>query len=124
MAWRFVQSTGEVFAGDGELIATGYSGFGAGRNDPTFEAIADQGPIPRGAYRIGAPQWVDKAGPHGPFVLPLIPDPTNTMYGRSGFLIHGDVKGRPGTASHGCIVMARAARERIAASGDNDLVVT
>jgi hypothetical protein len=45
------------------------------------------------------------------------------MFGRSGFLIHGDSIIRPGTASRGCIILAREIREQIAASGDADLEV-
>ena len=46
---------------------------------------ADIGPISRGVYKIGKP----RKGPT-PFSLPLTPDPSNEMCGRSAFLIHGD----------------------------------
>jgi len=45
------------------------------------------------------------------------------MCGRSAFLIHGDSIAAPGTASHGCIILARPDRERIAESGVKQLVV-
>jgi hypothetical protein len=45
------------------------------------------------------------------------------MFGRDGFLIHGDSVEHPGTASHGCIIMSRAIREAIAQSDDHELNV-
>jgi hypothetical protein len=51
------------------------------------------------------------------------PDSANTMFGRSGFLIHGDSIARPGFASRGCIIAGRLIREAIAASGDAGLTV-
>ena len=63
------------------------------------------------------------AGPHGPFVLRLTPAPTNEMFGRDGFLIHGDSIEHPGSASHGCIILPRAIREAIAKSDDDTLHV-
>lgn len=121
--WTYQQRSGEIFKADGELVASGYSGFGGGQNNPLAQFVANIGPIPCGVYTIGAP--IDLAGgPHGPFVLPLTPDATNDMHGRSGFLIHGDGLGaHAGSASHGCIILARSARETIAASGDRRLTV-
>lgn len=121
--WTYAQNSGEIFKADGERVATGYSGFAAGKNNPAWQDHRDVGPIPCGDYTIGAP--IDLAGgPHGPFVLPLIPDPANTMFGRSGFLMHGDGIGpHAGSASHGCIIMARSVRGVVAASGDDHLRV-
>lgn len=120
--WRFVQKTGELFH-DGELEGYGYSGFGSGRNNPEMEREPNIGPLPVGYYTIGAPRDLN-GGSHGPFVLPLEPDMHTQTFGRSGFLIHGDSIGHPGMASHGCIILARVIRERIAASGDNVLYVS
>lgn len=39
------------------------------------------------------------------------------------FRIHGDSIRAPGTASHGCIILPRAIRDRIWASGDRALQV-
>jgi hypothetical protein len=50
-------------------------------------------------------------------------DPKNKMFGRSGFLIHGDSFVKPGKASRGCIIMGRLIRNAIAASGDRLLRV-
>jgi hypothetical protein len=118
MPWLYVQSTGELMAPDGTHAGTGYSGFAAGKNNPAAQNQVGVGPIPCGMYTIGAPQCVppDKAGPHGPFILPLTPDPANQMFGRAGFLMHGDSIATPGTASHGCIIQERPVRERVAAA--------
>ena len=121
--WTYYQNSGELYKADGELLATGYSGFGPGKNAPRWQDHPDVGPIPCGTYTIGVPQCVEVAGPHGPFVLPLTPDASNQMFGRSGFLIHGDSVVSPGSASKGCIIFARVVREQIAASGDHDLTV-
>lgn len=102
---------------------TGYSGFEAGKNNPALQNVANVGPIPQGRYTIGKPECVDSPGPHGPFVMRLTPDAANQMFGRDGFLIHGDSIVKPGTASHGCIIMGRLIRNAIAASGDHDLTV-
>jgi hypothetical protein len=70
------------------------------------------GPIPVGLYQIGAPQDTPE---HGPYVLRLIPDAGNTMWGRAGFLIHGDEVAHIGEhlASRGCVILHRATREKI-----------
>jgi hypothetical protein len=55
--------------------------------------------------------------------MALLPcDGTDTL-GRAGFLIHGDSVKAPGTASHGCIILPRAIRDRIAVSEDTRLCV-
>ncbi len=118
----YLQSTGELFDGEGLLVGTGYSGAGIGRNNPALDSVHNVGPIPAGEYTIGAPEDL-AGGPHGPFVLRLEPDPANNMHGRDGFLIHGDAIARPGSASHGCIILPRRVRERIALSGDDRLKV-
>lgn len=119
------QTTGEWYH-DGELLGTGYSGFEQGKNNPALQAIHDVGPIPRGLYMIGHPQDLN-GGSHGPYVLPLSPDPGNEMAGRSGFLLHGDSLELPGFASRGCIIQTHSVRVAIAAYvavGQNRLQVT
>ena len=100
------------------MLPMGYSGFetdrAEGKNNPELEKVEDVGPIPVGTYRIGSPR---DTLTHGPFVLPLKPDPGNEMFGRSAFLIHGDSVVDPGTASRGCIIMSRAVRKQVAAVG-------
>jgi Protein of unknown function (DUF2778) len=120
MTWTYSQSTGEV-AENGATTGTGYSGIGAGLNNPLLQDTPDVGPIPQGNYTISASfNDPDK----GPDVMNLAPDPTNQMFGRSGFMIHGDNSAMNHTASWGCIILDRELREGIATSGDNVLTVT
>jgi hypothetical protein len=124
----FKISTGEYFGSDGGLIGTGYAGAAPHINDPSACGLQDVGPLPMGLYSIGAP--IDDPNT-GPFSLPLTPDPSNDMMGRSAFLNHGGLAPSPaypdervdspsvtpgGTrrASHGCPIAARAIREVIA----------
>jgi hypothetical protein len=118
--WTYQQSTGNMLDASGNLVCTGYSGAPAGKNDPTKQCLQNVGPIPRGAYTIGAPQ---NTVTHGPYVLPLTPDPANNMCGRTGFLIHGDSIQNPGTASQGCIILNLTCRQQIWTSGDPGLQV-
>jgi hypothetical protein len=117
--WTYVQKTGELLR-DGLHIAVGYSGWKNGKNNPEMQNVEEVGPIPVGKYFIGTPH---DTLTHGPFVLPLTPDPGNEMFGRSAFLMHGDSVVDPGTASRGCIIMSRAVRTEVAESGDKLLQV-
>lgn len=114
------QSSGELYGNDGRLLGTGYSGAGVTKNKPDAEPLPNQGPIPRGRYTIG---HVYDSDEHGPVVHPLVADEGNAMFGRSGFLIHGDSKLHPGTASKGCIILSRQIREAIGKSGETVLLV-
>ncbi|MBV8208217.1 MAG: DUF2778 domain-containing protein [Acidobacteria bacterium] len=118
--WSFSQSTGSL-ALDGVPIASGYSGRGAGRNDPDMQHVPHQGPIPRGIWKISGPP-VDTPS-HGPYVLHLFPSPATEVFSRDGFLIHGDSLEHPGCASQGCIILPRNIREQIWNSGDRILQV-
>ena len=123
--WTYIQKTGELLH-NGEHVAVGYSGYDNpqtgqnGKNNPDLENVPEVGPIPVGQYSIGSPE---DTLTHGPFVLPLTPDAANQMFGRDGFLIHGDSVVEPGTASRGCIIMARPVRDEVATSGDAALEV-
>ena len=121
--WTYEQVTGALRDNDGEVADQGYSGAGDGKNDPDKQDEHEIGPIPQGTYTIGQPEFVNTPGPHGPFVLPLTPDPGDEMFGRSGFLMHGDSKEHPGAASKGCIIMKRTTREQVWNSGDHRLQV-
>lgn len=112
-------STGELTR-ESVSLGAGYSGQPDCKNDPAKCDQHDKGPIPPGHYTIGEPHDTET---HGPFVLPLTPDSANEMYGRSGFLIHGDSVSHPGTASHGCIILPRAVRETVHLTADRDLEV-
>lgn len=115
--WIYLQRTGQFRRND-EVPVVGYSGFGAMKNDPLSQQLKGMGPIPQGAYNVGdAFDDPEK----GPVVMHLIPCTGTETFGRSGFLIHGDNK--TSTASHGCIILPRPVRERVAASHDRLLVV-
>jgi len=116
MGFIFQQSTGRFTHDTGESIETGYSGCGEGRCNPAMQAVHDVGPLPMGHYTIGH-SYTD---PHkGPIVMRLIPDEDNQMFGRAGFLIHGDNKTH--TASEGCIILGRESRQLIDQSEDRRL---
>ncbi len=119
--WQYQQTTGQMRDADGNLLATGYSGAGDDKNNPSAENISGKGPIPTGFYEIEKPAFHDSE--KGPLVMRLIPDSDNEMYGRSGFMIHGDSIAAPGTASEGCIIMSHEARQTIADSEDCDLEI-
>ncbi len=117
MSWTYQQSTGEMTSPNG-AVSTGYSGHGDGKNNPDMQDVPKIGPIPQGLYTIG-PSYTD---PHkGPCVMRLTPDPDNEMFGRAGFLIHGDNPQHD--ASEGCIIQGPTTRHAIAASTDKRLEV-
>jgi hypothetical protein len=58
-----------------------------------------------------------------PASMRLDPDTANQMFNRNGFLIHGDNTRADHSASDGCIVLNRTARDAIANSNDHCLQV-
>lgn len=117
MTWTYHQASGKMLFKSAE-VGIGYSGHGAGRNNPAMEAVHDVGPIPRGKWAIEKPAYDD---PHlGPIVMHLEPV-EHDAHGRTLFRIHGDNK--TGDASHGCIILSHGVRQMIAASIDTDLEV-
>lgn len=123
--WTYKQSTGSLINASGEVVGTGYSGRGAGLNNPEAQAIVNVGPIPRGAWLMTS--YTAEGDAHGLGVIRLEPKPGNDMAGREGgFLIHGDLIGKVGLflASEGCIIYGLAAdREALWNSGDHALEV-
>ena len=137
MSWSYSQATGILGSADGLFTARGYAGSADGRNNPTAQNIVDIGPLPQGRYSFGqifeCTQVLANDGicgdchgtgkhKHGPSVIRLVPDPNNEMFGRAGFLIHGD--NATGTASEGCIVLALATRQQLMDSNDYVIEVT
>lgn len=132
MTWLYSQITGELGriikpvpdSGSGlkiyDRVARGYAGRDEHKNNPNSQSIKSKGPLPCGLYYIGQPY---NSKTRGPYVLRLDPDPSNNMFGRSAFLIHGDSIKLPGTASNGCIIMWRSVREVVSESRDRELIV-
>lgn len=118
--WIYKVRPGRMYQND-IFKWTGYSGMAEARNNPALQDKVGLGPIPTGVYIIGKERETTET--HGPVVLPLAPIAYSETFGRSGFLIHGDSRSHPGSASHGCIILPRAAREEMAFSSDRLLVV-
>lgn len=119
--WRYLQSDGTLTNTNGDVIGHGYSGSPQGRNNPEMEAIRNVGPIPRGRWRVTAPEQTET---HGPYVLGLAPEAETETFGRTGFLVHGErLHHLPGEASLGCIILRRDVREAIWQSNDHVLEV-
>ena len=121
MSWAYRQSTGELIAPSGEVVGTGYSGHGAGVNNPADQAIPDVGPLPQGRWTLGPLQPTHPG--LGPDVLPLYGQPGTNTFGRVGFYIHGDNAAMDHTGSEGCLVLVHPLRLMLAASTDRTLVV-
>ena len=120
MPWVYQQATGHLFLNT-IFIGTGYCGHGSGLNNPAAQDQQNIGPIPTGSYAIGP---VHTPPDHlGPLALPLYPDPTNQMYGRFGFFMHGDNQYANHSASNGCIIMGPDIRRQVSSGDDKTLVV-
>lgn len=97
--------SGHRFSGpayDGSYIDTtgccsGQSG--SCRNNPACQCQVSVGPLPQGTYSLGNMMTFKGM----PYCYELYPASTNSMCGRSGFLIHGG--GCSGNPSEGCIVI-------------------
>ena len=126
MGWIYHQQTGYLFHNE-QYFATGYSGRGAGRNNPDMEDrrandphAVEAGPIPRGGYRIGVPFHSSNTGLHAMRLTPI----GHAAHGRTQLEIHGESGSHPGMASTGCIVLSPAGiRQQISDSGDDLLQV-
>lgn len=110
--WTFESSTGRMFTPEGKLVAIGYAGGDLGTrpdaiNNPALQNVHNVGPLPEGMYTFGP--WISNHPRLGKDVFSLIPDPSNNMFGRGDFYVHGDTL-LPRHASEGCIVMPNAVR--------------
>ncbi len=114
------QASGRFAGPDGEVLADGYSGHGAGVNNPAMEAVAGVGRIPRGQWLIGLRPLVRSSV--GPLALALTPV-GHDAHGRTLFRIHGDTRAMNRTASHGCVILPREVRQHIIAAGVTTLTV-
>ena len=118
--WTFRVKEGELLHADAHR-GFGYSGAGAGKNNPDFEHIHDVGPIPRGLWLIEGPPTDTLT--HGPYVLRLTPTIHTETFGRCGFLIHADSIIIPGSASMGCVILAKFIRIEVWESKDREFMV-
>lgn len=117
--FTFNSTTGE-FKHDMLHLGSGYSGHGAGKNNPAMEGVKGVGPAPRGLYSIGVPHDDPRLGP---VVFRLTPNPATKMFGRSAIDIHGDSEAHPGEASDGCIILGLTIRRLIMMSTDRSITV-
>lgn len=122
MSWHFYRVAGEFGHTDTplETCTVAYSGHPPAVNDPSYEKIADVGPIPAGDYTIGRAFDSEHLGP---CVMPLIPWPSTNTFNRDDFFIHGDNARGNHSASKGCIVLPPYWREKISHSQDRHLMV-
>lgn len=131
LCWVYSQSTGQLTHvdadGNSDYTATGgYSGYGAGLNNPAMQSVQAQqpgdpaGPIPQGLYSIGFPHYSPNTGPG---TLNLTPLPGTNTFGRTLFRIHGDNRAGNHSASQGCIIEGPNVRKHIANSNDSCLQV-
>lgn len=72
---------------------------GSCRNNPSCQCKVSVGPLPQGSYTLGNMMTFKGM----PYCYELYPASSNSMCGRSGFLIHGG--GCSGNPSEGCIVI-------------------
>ena len=112
--WTYEQATGKMVYPDGHTVAQGYSGHGAGLDNPDMEAVHNVGPIPAGTWRIDLEPL--PPGHLGPVALALTPDGFDP-HGRSLFRIHGDNAAMDHSASDGCIILSRPVRQAIVDGG-------
>lgn len=117
--WIYSQSSGRLWDYRGQHVASGYSGFEEGKNNPKLEALKNVGPIPRGMWVITGLYNSDSVGP---FALKLEPCGHNALM-RDYFRMHGQSKSNWGRASKGCMIFPRSIRERVWNSGDKLLLV-
>lgn len=115
MTYKYEQKTGKFWNPDGTLLDTGYAGRGAGRNNPEMQGVRDTGPLPQGKYKIGG--LIPYHKKLGYLVMSLTPQDETVMLGRSAFYIHGDNVTHD--ASHGCIILGRAARLALGSADAN-----
>jgi hypothetical protein len=116
LSWLFQIVRGRILKPNGQLHCAAYSGAPGFIDNPQFECFKNLGPICEGVYDMVA--MVDDPE-HGPDCIILKPRFGNMMYGRDGFMWHGDSKKHPGCASLGCVVSIRLARDAAWQSNDH-----
>ena len=84
---------------------------GSCRNNPACQCQVSIGPLPQGTYTLGNMMTFKGM----PYCYELTPSSSNSMCGRSGFLIHGG--GCSGNPSEGCIVIESESTRYLIKSG-------
>jgi RHS repeat-associated protein len=119
LCWVYSQSTGRLSYvdadGNSTYVGSGYSGYGPGLNNPAMQNVQNIGPLPQGDYTIGPQQ--DNGSLRQS--MRLTPNPSNQMFNRWGFLIHGPHDHDNHDSSNGCPVLNKSIRDKIASSGDS-----
>lgn len=100
MSYTFNQTTGKFCNDNTGKCTQSYSGY-KGETDQTKK---DRGPAPVGKYTV-ANSCSEKGGRCN-----LTPDPSNNMFGRDHFQIHGDNGKGDKSASQGCIILSQKDR--------------
>jgi len=125
MTWKYDQSAGKMYH-DGVFVADGYSGHGAGVNNPARQNEQKVGPIPRGMWKMIDMRDSPNTGPKSIILHAVDATPGDDRHdptGRGAFRIHGDNSQGNRSASEGCIILPRPVRQRMWDSGDRDLEV-
>jgi hypothetical protein len=130
MAWKYSQSTGQLFKPDGISAGFGFAGQPPGINDPAYQFVHGKGPLPVGLYDMV--QWIEKDDHLGMCVIVLKERPETVLTNRDpgSFRIHGpkNLTTRGLTAflqsSEGCVVFGDCvSRRAIWESKDRELLV-
>ncbi len=100
MSHTYSQSTGKFSNNDTGKSTQSYSGY-KGETDQTKKNF---GPIPTGKYTVENSCGETKGKCN------LTPDPSNNMFGRNSFQIHGDNSKGDQSASQGCIILNKSDR--------------
>lgn len=117
--FTYEQSTGRLTQ-NSHFVGSGWAGQREGRNNPAMQDVHNIGPLPQGRYKIGKAY----IHPHlGSVTMDLIPDPSNQMFNRSDFRIHGSAFEHPELSSEGCIIQGYSVRCYIDQGTDKDLEV-
>ena len=101
------------------IIGFGYSGHSANLNDIHKANIQGVGPLPAGTYIITEVYDDPKRGRHTCRLKAAI---GNKMFGRDGFLIHGDTEAEAHEASDGCIIAPYWVRLTFKAGDEIDVI--
>ena len=99
------------------IIGVGFSGNQFHFNQPIFESLSKQGPLPENRYKLHYQETHPTLGPH---VFRLEPIDNSPMFGRDEFYIHGDNPAANHTSSEGCIVTSLPTRSLFS---DRDILV-